>query len=446
MSIIRFIRSLYLSTRLFYALAVVAVIFLFSYWINAFYAVGWISLWGLFLLVLIDIVSLFQKSNGIIAERHLPEKFSNSDINDVPVSIKNNYGFTINVKTVDEIPVQFQKRDFHKEITIPAKTRKKFSYGLQPYERGEYFFGNLNLYVNSRINLVAKRYKFEKDQMVKVYPSFIQMKKYAFLAIDNKLSQFGLKKIRRLGHTMEFEQIKDYVAGDDVRTINWKATAKRASLMINQYQDEKSQPIYSVIDGSRIMKMPFENLTLLDYAINSTLAFSNVALKKGDKTGMLTFGNTILNHLAPSNKKTHLNTIMEVLYNIDTKFLDSDFGRLYAEVKRKITHRSLLLLYTNFEHMSGLQRQLPYLKGIARQHVLVVIFFENTELRELVDDKAGNTIEIYNKAIAQKFEYDKKLMVKELEKHGIQTILTRPENLTINTINKYLEIKARGIL
>lgn len=446
MSIIRFIRSLYLSTRLFYALAVVAVIFIFSYWINAFYAVGWISLWGLFLLVLIDIVSLFQKSNGIIAERHLPEKFSNSDINDVQVSIKNNYGFTINVKTIDEIPVQFQKRDFHKEIKIPAKTRKKFSYGLQPYERGEYVFGNLNLYVNSRINLVAKRYKFEKDQMVKVYPSFIQMKKYAFLAIDNKLSQFGLKKIRRLGHTMEFEQIKDYVAGDDVRTINWKATAKRASLMINQYQDEKSQPIYSVIDGSRIMKMPFENLTLLDYAINSTLAFSNVALKKGDKTGMLTFSNTILNHLAPSNKKTHLNTIMEVLYNIDTKFLDSDFGRLYAEVKRKITHRSLLLLYTNFEHMSGLQRQLPYLKGIARQHVLVVIFFENTELRELVDDKAANTIEIYNKAIAQKFEYDKKLMVKELEKHGIQTILTRPENLTINTINKYLEIKARGIL
>jgi len=231
-----------------------------------------------------------------------------------------------------------------------------------------------------------------------------------------------------------------------VRTINWKATAKRANLMVNQYQDEKSQPIYSVIDASRMMKMPFEGLTLLDYAINSTLAFSNVALKKGDKTGMVTFAHTILNHLGASSKKTHLNTIMEVLYNINTKFLDSDYGRLYAEIKRKITHRSLILLYTNFEHITGLERQLPYLKGIARRHVLVVIFFENTELEDLISKKATSTTTVYHKAIAQKFEYDKKLMVKELEKHGIQTVLTKPEDLTVKTINKYLEIKARGIL
>jgi uncharacterized protein (DUF58 family) len=279
-----------------------------------------------------------------------------------------------------------------------------------------------------------------------VYPSFIQMKKYAFLALDNRLTMHGMKKIRRLGHTMEFEQIKDYVPGDDARTINWKATAKRASLMVNQFQDEKSQPVYALIDASRVMKMPFKGLTLLDYAINSTLAFSNIALKKKDKVGMLTFAETIKNHLPASSKKTHLQTILEVLYNIDTKFLDSDYGALYNQVKRKITQRSLLLLYTNFEHITALERQLPYLKALSRKHVLVVIFFQNTELDQLIATPAETLPEVYHKTIAQKADLDKKVMVARLEQYGIQTILTKPDDLTVSTINKYLEIKARGLL
>ena len=307
-------------------------------------------------------------------------------------------------------------------------------------------FGHLNLYVSSRIGLVKRRYRFEKDQMVKVYPSFIQMKKYSFLALDNRLTMYGMKKIRRIGHTMEFEQIKDYVLGDDVRTINWKATAKQASLMVNQFQDEKSQPIYTIIDASRVMKMPFKGLTLLDYAINSTLAFSNIALKKKDKVGLLTFSEKIKNHVPASSKKTHLNTILEVLYNINTKFLDGDFGTLYAQVKRKVTQRSLLLLYTNFEHISALERQLIYLKALSRKHVLMVIFFQNTELDTLLDTQTDDLAEVYHKTMAQKADYDKKVMVKTLKKYGIQTILTKPEDLTVNTINKYLEIKAKGLI
>ncbi|MFD2826132.1 DUF58 domain-containing protein [Leeuwenhoekiella polynyae] len=443
---INFIKSLYLGKRVFYVLAVLIVLFLFSYWVHVLYPVALVGLFLLAIAAVFDSILLFKKKDGILATRELPEKFSNSDLNEVPLSIQNKYGFKIAYNIIDEIPVQFQKRDFLKSGSIPARAKKLIIYQLRPVDRGVYTFGKLNIYVSSPLNFVKRRFSFGKDQTVKVYPSFVQMKKYAFLAIDNKLTQFGLKKIRRIGHTMEFEQIKDYVSGDDVRTINWKATAKRGNLMVNQFQDEKSQPVYSIIDASRVMKMPFEGLTLLDYAINSALAFSNIALKKNDKTGLLTFSNTIHNHLAASSKKTHLNTILEVLYSIKTNFLDSDFGRLYAEVKRKITHRSLLLLYTNFEHLSALERQLPYLKGLAQKHVLVVIFFENTELDNLISKKATSTPEIYHKTIAQKMDYDKKLMVKELEKHGIQAVLTKPEDLSVKTINKYLEIKARGII
>lgn len=439
------LKSFYLTPRFFYAMATLSVLFLFSYWWQWLYGIIWILVLGLVVIILFELSMLYSKY-GLDGERILPEKFSNSDLNSVSILLQNKYSFKVNLSIIDELPVQFQKRDFFKNISIPAKNKHTFMYEVRPVARGEYIFGNLNCYVSSQIGFIRRRYTFNKEQLVKVYPSFIQMKKFDFLAIDNRLSHIGLRKIRRIGHTMEFEQIKEYVIGDDVRTVNWKATGKHARLMVNQYQDEKMQPVYSIIDTSRVMKMPFNGLSLLDYAINSSLAFSNIALKKNDKVGLLEFSNKPGKFLPAQAKKTYLNIILETLYNIDTKFLDADFGVLQALVKRRIPQRSLLMLYTNFEHISALHRQLPYLQAIAKKHVLVVIFFENTELKTLIESEAKTVPEITDQTIAQQFELDKKLMIRELQQRGIQTVLTAPQDLTVNTINKYLEIKARGLL
>lgn len=442
---LNFFKSLYLHQRFFVVISSLAAGFLFSYWLEWLYPILWLLTVLFFLVFLADVVVLF-KSSGVKAERILPEKFSNSDENKVQVNLQNNYSFKGNFEIIDEIPVQFQKRDFLHLLKIPGRSASTFSYSLRPVERGEYSFGNLNVFASTPLKLARRRKKFGKEQMVKVYPSFVQMKKYDFLAIDRKIAQPGLKKIRKIGHTMEFEQIKDYVLGDDIRSINWKATAKQGSLMVNQYQDERSQPVYSVMDSGRTMKMPFNHLKLLDYAINSALAFSNIALKKKDKAGLISFSNK-LEHVVPaSSKRSHLNLLLDKLYNIDTQYKDSDFGLLYTHVNRRLPQRSLLLLYTNFEHLSGLHRQLPYLLALARKHLLVVIFFENTELESFINQDSKKVGEIFDQAIAEQFSYDKRLMVKELQKHGIQTILTKPEDLTVNTINKYLEIKKRGIL
>ncbi len=218
--------------------------------------------------------------NGLEGERILPEKFSNSDNNPVSVLLTNRYSFKIKVGIIDELPIQFQKRDFFKTISIAGKNKNTFQYEVRPVDRGEYIFGNLNCYVSSEIGLIRKRYTFNKEQMVKVYPSFIQMKKYDFLAIDNRISHIGLKKIRRIGHTMEFEQIREYVVGDDVRTVNWKASGKHARLMVNQYQDEKMQPIYSIIDTSRVMKMPFNGLKIIGLCFEQRSRFFKYCIEE----------------------------------------------------------------------------------------------------------------------------------------------------------------------
>jgi uncharacterized protein (DUF58 family) len=147
--------------------------------------------------------------------------------------------------------------------------------------------------------------------------------------------------------------------------------------------------------------------------------------------------------IAADKKPIQRENILQLLYNQDTTFLESDYEMLYMQIRSRIKHRSLLVLYTNFESLSGLRRQLNYLRSIARHHLLMVVFFENTELHQLSHLQAGNVEEVYIKTIAEKFEFEKRLIVKELQKHGILAVLTSPEQLTINAVNKYLELKAR---
>ena len=396
--------------------------------------------------LVLDIVILFQSKNGIVANRNTPEKLSNGDENEIKVNIQNFYSFPISIKIIDEIPFQFQIRNFEILKKMQANSATETQYFLRPVERGEYFFGNLNVFASSPLRLISKRFAFNNNQMVPTYPSYIQLRKYDLMAFSNQLFQYGMKKIRRIGHTMEFEQIKEYVQGDDIRTLNWKATAKKNSLMVNQFQDEKSQSVYMAIDKGRVMKMPFDGLSLLDYAINATLVLSNVILKKQDKAGMFAFSKKVENRVVAERRSSQMQKILESLYNIKTDFFESDYSRLYVDIKKNINQRSLILLYTNFETIEGLQRQLPYLKAIAKNHLLVVVFFKNTELDVLINKKSANIQEVYDKIIAEKFAFEKKLIVQELKKHGIYSVLTNPDNLTLDTINKYLEIKARGIL
>ena len=439
-------KPFYIQPRFFYAGIGIIVLFALSYFIPILFNIAQLSILVLILLFFLDFLIVFVGKNKISATRILPDKFSNGDKNQIKLEINNNYPFTIHLEIIDEIPEQFQVRDFKiKESITPRKTRS-IQYDLKPTERGEYYFGNLNVYVSSILNIVAKRFTFENGAVVPTYPGFKQLKKFELLNINQNSLEYGLKKVRRLGHSMEFEQIKDYVIGDDLRTINWKATAKKNQLMVNQFQDKKSQPVYSIIDKGRIMKMPFDGLSLLDYAINSALVISNVVLKKHDKAGMLSFSKRIDNVVVAQRRSSQMQLILEALYNVKTDFFESDFSRLYASIKRHITHRSLILMYTNFETLDSLERQLPYLKAIAKSHLLVVIFFKNTELNSLINNKAETIEHVYDKVIAEKFAFEKRLIVNELKKYGIYSILTTPEHLTIDTINKYLEIKARGLL
>ncbi len=439
-------RHLYLTNRFFGLFGAVALLFVIGYGLPFLFPVA-VTFFILAVAVTVaDVVLLFHQKINVEAERRLPKMLSLSDSNKISLEIVNRSPRKLHLTVIDELPVQFQKRDFEKTLEVKGGEERVLTYELTPVTRGEYEFGVVNLYASTQFGLVQRRFRAGEPMTAPVYPSVVQMKQYELLAFNRLNNQQGLRKIRRIGHSYEFEQIKNYVRGDDYRSLNWKATGRANRLMVNQYEDERSQQVYCIIDKSRAMKMPFNGLSLMDYAINTSLAILNIALRKYDKAGLITFSDTIGSTIKADRRANQLNKILHALYNEKERPLEANYELLYHIARKLVNGRSLLLLYTNFESMYALERVLPLLRRINNFHLLVVIFFENTEVQDFAKQEAKSLEGIYTQTVAQNFLAEKAAMAQVLRQHGIQTVLTRPEDLSMNTINKYLELKSRGMI
>lgn len=442
----KFILNLYLTNWFFSLLGVASIFFVVSFFYEFlfFYAQMFLAL--VFGYLFVDILILYASNTKIEAERIVKDQLNLGDNNLVRIVLNNSYSIPVYLTVIDELPYQFQTRDFERFVVLSSGQQNVLEYYLKPVKRGEYKFGSLNIFVGSFLKMARRRVRYSQDFSAKVYPSVRLMREYELKVFTNSNLNQGVKKVRVAGNAQEFEQIKPYVKGDDFRKINWKATSRKSELMVNQYQDERSQSVYSIIDKSRTMKMPFNGMTLLDHSINSALVISNIALRKEDKIGLMTFSDKLGVHVKAEKQGGQLRRIIENLYRQKTRYNDANFEMLYYGVRQHIKGRSLLFLYSNFESIYAMQRALPILRKIAKLHLLVVIFFENTGLVEKSNKKAETIEGVYVQTMAQKAVLEKQTIAAELKKYGINTILTTPEKLNVDTINRYLELKARGLI
>jgi uncharacterized protein (DUF58 family) len=445
MLLVQFYKSFYLTRRAYLVAGIVILVMAASWFLPVLALVARLTGFVLLGCIVLDAFLLYGNSGRLEASRDAPARFSNGDVNTVTLKIRNGFPFALQTLVIDELPIRFQDRHWHRSLTLRPGITEELPYQLQPKERGIYAFGQLHLFISSPLGIVRRRCTFSLEQNIEVYPSYVHLRRFQ-LETQGTTQDAGRQRLRRTGLSLEFEQIKDYVPGDDYRTINWKASARKGQLMVNNYVEERSQPIYCVIDKGRLMKFPFEGMTLLDYAVNASLALINVALGRQDKAGLITFSKKVDQFLAADRKASQMETVLEALYNVETEFKETDFETLYAQLRSRLKQRSLLILFTNFESIHSLRRQLPYLRSIGRYHLLVTVFFDNTELHALQQADARTMEDVYIKTIADRFLYEKKLMAKEMAQYGILSVFTSPENLTVKTINKYLEIKARQAL
>ena len=434
---------MYFSRRFYLAMTVIIFVLVIGYFVSPLYPIGIGLFVGLFFFTLTDIFRLYRH-RGIKGDRKCTDRFSNGDANDVSLTIENGYEFSLKLEVIDEVPVIFARRDLLFSLTLNSNTSKTIRYQLTPVKRGLYHFGRIRVFARtSSMGLVVRQFICGEKADVKVYPSYLMLRKYELLAINNNLTEIGIKRLRRVGQQTEFEQIRDYVKDDDFRLINWKATSRMNNLMVNVYEDERSQQIFNVIDKGRVMQQKFCDMTLLDYSINASLVLSYIAIHKEDRAGMITFAEKPDTYIKASRRDDQMQLLLESLYGQQTTFGETDFSSLCVFLSQHAVRRSLMIIYTNFTSLNSMKRQLDYLIQLSRGHRVLVVFFEDSEVEEYVSEQPQNMEEYYQHVIAEKTIYEKRLIVSTLLKHGIYSLLTTPQHLSVDVINKYLEMKAR---
>ena len=440
---------MYLRRRFYLLLLAVALVTGLGYAYAPLFTVGRLLTLLLLIATLADVALLWHR-RAITAERRLSTRFSNGDDNPITISVESTYPFPVRIEVIDELPFQFQQRDFSSLFSASSPSRllcsggaaAHLAYSLRPTRRGVYSFGHVLVFASTHLGLVERRYRCASPCDVCVYPSFQKLHQYELMAISQNLQQPGIKRIRRIGNNTEFEHIRDYLRGDDYRTVNWRATARLSRPMVNVYQDERSQQVFCIVDKGRVMQQAFEGMTLLDYAINASLALSYVAMRKEDRAGLITFNDNLETFVAADRRPGHINKLMETLYAEQTNFEETDFSALSVGIGRHISKHSLLILFTNFMGLVSLQRQLPFLLQIARRHRLLVVFFDDVELQQFVDSPAATAEQRCQHEVAEKFVAEKQLVSATLRQYGILSLLTSPLELTVDVINRYLAVRA----
>lgn len=429
-------------TKRFYLVGFVLICLLFV--ANIFEPLYWISmvLVGLWLLAtLVDFCILYFPRKRPIVNRICSERFSNGDENEVSINFNNPYRFTARVEIIDEMPVEFEMRDFVLTGTIKAAEERTATYKLTPTRRGEYKFDRIRLFFSSPVNLVQRRFTCGAPCTVKVYPSYAKLSLYSLMAAHHHLDEYGIKQIRQVGADTEFDQIKDYVQGDEYRHINWKASARAHSLKVNVYQQERSMQIYSLIDKGRMMQQMSGKLNLLEHSVNAALALSYVAVKKEDKVGIASFSKEMDTYVPANRIGNQMQKLMESLYNQQTIFEESDYSSLSNRFLQKCTKRSLVILFANFATQNALLRELPYLRQINSHHKLIVVIFKDREMTDFIERAPHDNEEFCQQMMVEKYVNEKELIIHTLHKNGIHAIHSHPENLSVNVINKYLEVR-----
>ncbi len=329
---------------------------------------------------------------------------------------------------------------------LKGRERRIFQYVVVPQKRGAYKFSNLSIRITGKLGLCKKQYNIVMEREYKVYPNLKDMKRYRIMAMNNKNFKGGKRPLRILGQGREFDSLREYVCGDEYRKINWKATARENKPIMNQYDIEKNQNIYIMIDCGRPMSYTIGGYNKLELALNSGLLLVDIANSKGDKTGVLTFNKSVESFVQAGKGSSHRNKIMDTLYHIEATRDTSNYEEAFLFMKNKEKRRSLIVIYTDFNTLQEGEYMLKRLSILAKRNIVMVITMKDEKLHSFKDMKAKSNKDIFTKGTALEFLKEREGIIKKLNSRGIICMECEVDSINLDVINRYIQIKNRGML
>ncbi len=447
-----FVYCLKPGRNLFRAIIVLTII--------ALSAVVWADirwLWYSFLVLIIfamlwDLLRLYG-IKSLRAERQVPGKMSLGLWHDIKLTIHYEAGRLsakqLQIQVFDHYPVSCDYCDLAQTIGIQSAHWSALKYQIKPLKRGNEHFSGVQCLIQSPWSLWLKNHFIKLPSTTMVYPNFAAISQYSLLATEHHLSQLGIRKIRRRGAGMDFNQLREYREGDSIKQIDWKATSRLRKLISREYQDEKDQEIIFLLDCGRRMLSHDGELSHFDHSLNAMLLLSYVALHQGDAVGFSTFATAdeqqTQRYLPAKKGMATIQSLLNHVYDLHASAVTPDYAQAVMQLLQRQKKRALIIVLTNLrdEDSHELMQALQLLKG---KHLLIIASLKEQLLEQLMSKKVYSFDDALIKSATYDYQNQRQKIFDKLYVHGINYLDVTPDKLAVRLVNRYLDIKSSGQL
>lgn len=374
------------------------------------------------------------------------DKLSLGADNPVQLEIYNRSSRPMHIWVRDEPPDEFRISQRVFEADIAPRQTYTASYTVYPIRRGDYQFGKLNLRWLGPAGLMIRQARLDMEGPVKVYPNLIDVRRYDLLLKKNRLQEIGLRSTRQFGEGTEFERLREYTPDDEYRRIDWKATARRHRPITVEYQTERSQNVVALIDIGRMMQSPVDEIAKLDYVVNAVLLLGYVATGKGDKVGMMTFADQVVQYLNPRQGRGQFYRMLELLYGIEPQPVEPNYQQALSYLSAKQRKRSLVIIFTDLSGGVSMQSLVANVSILAKRSLPLVVTISDPEVVAAAEQVPEDSIGVYQKTAASQLLDERKVILDNLRQQGVLTLDVPANKLSIAVINQYLALKAKTLL
>ena len=437
----------FVFTKLFYGLLAVALVPLSLSWGRPM--LGWLALTYDLVLVAVAVFDAWNSKllPAVRVERHFGGRFAVGAETDVRIEIENHTSRDLSLVLKDEYPPEMQLFGSREaRVEVEAQTSAAFIYSLKPPKRGQFSFGRIAVRYLSRWRLCWCQATNGEPTTVKVYPNMRRAREAELKALGTRSFVAARRKSQWRGEGREFESLRDYVRGDEMRHISWTATARRGKLVTRQYQMERDQTILIAMDAGRLMTGRLENETKLDLAVHAALALMSAAARAGDNAGLLVFGRRIKAFLPPKRGAEHLDAALEALHAIEPEMIEPSYSRAFEFVSANSQRRSLVVVLTDLVDEEGSSELLSSLKLLRPRHLPLVVTIADRDLKAVVREPPENETEVFTQSVAEEIMYQREAALRLVESQGGLALDVTAAALVPKLLETYLRVKERGLL
>ncbi len=437
----------FVFSKLFYFLIALGLIPLSLSWQHPW--LRWLALaYNIALLGAAIVESRFCKlPKGLTISREFSSRFAMGAETEVSIHIQNASNRPVSLVVKDEYPPQLSLNGVREgSLRVDAQRTATLIYGVTPPRRGRFEFGYTALRFRSRSRLIWCQTNVVEPATVKVYPNMRRAREAELKALGARSLVSTHRKTSWRGEGREFESMRDYVRGDELRHISWTATARRGKLTTRQYQIERDQTILIAIDAGRLMTARIEQETKLDSAVHATLSLFSAAARAGDNAGLVVFGRRIKSYLPPSRGRDHIEAALEALYAVEPEMIEPSYAHAFEFIAANSKRRSLVVLLTDLVDEEGSKELLASLHILRPRHLPLVVTIADRDLKAVVRQSPSSVRELFTQSVAEEIIHHREAALRFVESVGGLALDVTAAALAPALLETYLRVKERGLL